>query len=99
MNETTASLLPIEQEILRSLASFKQPPNLPQIAEKLGFSTNAGQIKLSYYVDHLEQDGFMKYNRAWLHTHVFRDETLGWNLTPKGRAYVQREQQPGFSLS
>jgi hypothetical protein len=73
----TAPLLPIERQILESLAGFAHPPDLPQIAESLGLSTNAGQIKLSYYVDHLEQDGFVRYNRAWLHTHVYREDTLG----------------------
>ena len=87
MNEH-APLHQIEREILLSLTDFKQAPDLPQIAEKLGFSTNAGHIKLSYYVDHLEKDGFMKYNRAWLRSHVYRDEALGWNLTAKGRTYL-----------
>jgi hypothetical protein len=86
-----APLLQIERKILLSLTDFKQPPDLPQIAEKLGFSTNAGHIKLSYYVDNLEKDGFMKYNRAWLHSHVYNDDVLGWNLTPKGRNYLSGE--------
>ena len=81
-------LLQIEKNILKSLTDFTRPPGLPEIAEKLGFSTNAGHIKLSYYVDHLEKDGFMKYNRAWLRSHVYRDEALGWNLTAKGRTYL-----------
>lgn len=96
MNDTTP-LLQIEQEILRSLAGFKQAPDLPQIAEKLGFKTNAGQIKLSYYVDHLEQDGFMKYNRAWQHSHVYSDAALGWNLTSKGRSYLSGQAEYGLS--
>ena len=96
MNEN-ASLLPIEHEILRSLTDFVLPPDLPQIAEKLGFTTNAGQIKLSYYVDHLEKDGFMRYNRAWLHSHVYNEDMLGWNLTSKGRSYLS--ETPEFSLS
>lgn len=96
MNET-APLLQIEREILQSLMSFQQPPDLPDIAEKLGIRTNAGQIKLSYYVDHLEKDGFMRYNRAWLHSHVYKDESLGWNLTSKGRTYLTEHSQIGLS--
>ena len=82
------SLLQIEQNILRSLTAFTRPPQLPQIAEKLGFTTNAGQLKLSYYVDHLEKDGFLRYNRAWLHSDIYDEESLGWNLTPKGQSFL-----------
>ncbi|HWB61841.1 MAG TPA: hypothetical protein VG733_20330 [Chthoniobacteraceae bacterium] len=96
MNDS-APLLQIEQEILRSLTGFNQPPDLPEIAEKLGITTNAGQIKLSYYVDHLEQDGFMKYNRAWLHSHVYDERAIGWNLTSKGRSYLAEQAQYGLS--
>ncbi len=83
-----APLLQIERKILLSLTDFTRPPGLPEIAEKLGFSTNAGHIKLSYYVDNLEKDGFMRYNRAWRHSHVYNDEALGWNLTSKGQSYL-----------
>jgi len=93
----TAPLLQIERKILLSLTDFNQPPDLPEIAEKLGFSTNAGHIKLSYYVDHLEKGGFMKYNRAWLYSDVYNEDSLGWNLTPKGRTYINEYSE--FSLS
>ena len=96
MNEN-APLIQIEREILLALTAFTQPPDLPEIAEKLGFSTNAGHIKLSYYVDNLEKDGFMKYNRAWMHSHVFKEDALGWNLTPKGRTYLSEHAE--YSLS
>jgi hypothetical protein len=96
MNEN-ATLLQIERDILQSLTAFTQPPDLPEIAEKLGFTTNASHIKLSYYVDNLEKDGFMKYNRAWLHSHVYKDDALGWNLTSKGRSYLS--EHAGYGLS
>lgn len=92
-----APLLQIERDILESLTAFTQPPDLPEIAEKLGISTNAGQIKLSYYLDHLEQDGFMRYNRAWRQSHVYREETLGWNLTSKGRTYLSESREHSLS--
>lgn len=92
-----SSLLEIERNILAVLAGFNQPPDLPEIAEKLGFTTNAGHIKLSYYVDNLERTGFMKYNRAWKHSDVFDEDSLGWNLTSKGRTYLT--QSNAFSLS
>lgn len=82
------SLLPIERNILLALSAAAQPPELQQIAERLGFSTCFGQLKLSYYVDHLEKNGFMSYNRAWRKSHVYDESALGWNLTPKGHDYI-----------
>ena len=93
-----ANLLQIERNILEVLTAFQQPPDLPEIAEKLGFTTNAGHIKLSYYVDNLERDGFVKYNRAWRHSDVFNENSLGWNLTSKGRTYLT-EHDEGYGLS
>jgi hypothetical protein len=87
MNQTL-SLLPIERNILLALSSAAQPPQLQQIAERLGFSTCFGQLKLSYYVDNLEKNGFMRYNRAWQKSHVYDENALGWNLTPKGQDYI-----------
>jgi hypothetical protein len=48
-------------------------------------------------VERREKDGFMKYNRAWLHSDVYNEDSLGWNLTPKGRTYINEYSE--FSLS